>query len=164
VLRNQAIEHRHGGVHVDGFLVDMAKVFETFVTRVLTDALQAIDGRVAAQWRGHLDVARAVDIRPDVVWLRAGKPAAVLDVKYKAEKPEGYPNADAYQALAYATALGLPAAHLVYAKGEAVARTHVVLHSGVEITTHAVDLDLPPADLVASLHSLANGIHRALPD
>jgi 5-methylcytosine-specific restriction endonuclease McrBC regulatory subunit McrC len=31
----------------------------------------------------------------------------VVDVKYNAEQPAGYPNADLYQLLAYCTALGL---------------------------------------------------------
>ena len=34
----------------------------------------------------------------------------MIDAKYKAEKPAGYPNADLYQLLAYCTVLGLTAA------------------------------------------------------
>jgi len=39
----------------------------------------------------------------------------VVDAKYKAEKPSGFPNAGVYQMLAYCLRLGLPEGHLVNA-------------------------------------------------
>lgn len=41
----------------------------------------------------------------------------MVDAKYEAEKPSGFPQADTYQMLAYCTVLGLPVGHLVYAEG-----------------------------------------------
>ena len=41
-------------------------------------------------------------LRPDIVWKVRGSAVAVIDAKYKAEKPAGYPNADLYQLLATA--------------------------------------------------------------
>ena len=73
-----------------------------------------------------------------------GSAVAVIDAKYKAEKPAGYPNADLYQLLAYCTVLGLRNGHLVYAKGNEDPAHHVVRRSGIEIFCHAVDLDQPP--------------------
>jgi 5-methylcytosine-specific restriction enzyme subunit McrC len=141
--------------------VDVARVFGSFVTRVFTDAFQQIDGHVAPQWRGHLDEGLAIDIRPDIVWLRGNSPAAVIDVKYKAEKPEGYPDTDAYQALASATGSASPL-HTSCTPRVKGSRRHMSSVAGTTITTHAVDLDLvAPADLVASLHSLADRIHVA---
>ena len=58
---------------------------------------------------------------------------AVIDAKYKAEKPAGYPNADLYQLLAYCTVLGLRNGHLAYAKGNEVPACHIVRSSGIEI-------------------------------
>jgi len=59
----------------------------------------------------QLDQADQVPLRPDIVWKVGGTAAAVIDAKYKAEKPAGYPNADLYQLLAYCTVLGLPVGH-----------------------------------------------------
>jgi 5-methylcytosine-specific restriction enzyme subunit McrC len=44
-----------------------------------------------------------VVLRPDITWQVGGAVQAVVDAKYKAEKPSGYPNADLYQLLAYCT-------------------------------------------------------------
>ena len=83
-------------------------------------------------------------LRPDIVWQIRGSAVAVIDAKYKAEKPAGYPNADLYQLLAYCTVLGLRVGHLVYAKGNEEPARHVVRRSGVEILCHAIDLSQPP--------------------
>ena len=88
----------------------------------------------------------------------AGSAVAVIDAKYKAEKPAGYPNADLYQLLAYCTVLGLRNGHLVYAKGNAVPAHHIVRHSGVEIFCHAIDLGPEPSVLLAQMHDLADRV------
>ena len=59
---------------------------------------------------------RAVRIRPDLVWELGGRPAAVVDAKYKQEKPAGYPDADLYQVLD----LARPPAALLAAVGHFV--------------------------------------------
>jgi 5-methylcytosine-specific restriction enzyme subunit McrC len=87
-----------------------------------------------------------------------GSPAAVIDAKYKAGKPAGYPNADLYQLLAYCTVLGLPVGHLIYARGNAAAARHVVRQSGIEIICHAIDLGQPPHQLIEQLHRVAEAI------
>ena len=118
VLRATSAEHESGGVAVNGFLFDMPKLFEDFVTVALRETLvPAYGGRVADQDRNHFDEARQVTLKPDIVWKIRGTPVAVIDAKYKSEKPAGYPNADLYQLLAYCTVLGLRNGHLVYAKG-----------------------------------------------
>ena len=110
------------------------------------------------QYRTHLDEAETVPVRPDFVWSDAGVPRVVVDAKYKAEKPSGFPQADLYQMLAYCTVLGLPVGHLVYAKGNEDARAHVVRRSGVRIVTHALDLDVEPAELLAAMAGLVDAI------
>jgi 5-methylcytosine-specific restriction enzyme subunit McrC len=99
-----------------------------------------------------------VVLRPDIVWKIRGSPVAVVDAKYKAEKPAGYPNADLYQLLAYCTVLGLRAGHLVYAKGNEEPAHHVVRRSGIEIFCHALDLGQPPVVLLSQMRSLAQAI------
>jgi 5-methylcytosine-specific restriction enzyme subunit McrC len=158
VLKNRAIDLPAGAVDVNGFVIDMATVFEDFVTATLTDSLERIDGRVRPQDPQPLDVGGTVKMAPDLVWYRGGKPVAVFDAKYKVEKVAGYPNADLYQMLAYCTALGLPVGHLVYAKGNEPEQTLVVRGSKVEIVTQALDLDQLPADLLAQVESLAERV------
>jgi 5-methylcytosine-specific restriction enzyme subunit McrC len=162
VLRATSIEHESGGVAVNGFLLDMPRLFEDFVTVALREALEAAyGGRVTGQDKNYLDEAGQVVLRPDIVWKVRGSAVAVIDAKYKAEKPAGYPNADLYQLLAYCTVLGLPNGHLVYAKGNEEPARHVVRQSGVEIFCHAVDLSLAPEKLISQMRDLARTIASA---
>jgi 5-methylcytosine-specific restriction enzyme subunit McrC len=155
VLRATSVEHESGGIAVNGFLLDMPKLFEDFVTTALREALVATyGGRVEGQERNYLDEAAQVILRPDIVWKIRGSAVAVVDAKYKAEKPAGYPNADLYQLLAYCTVLGLPNGHLIYAKGNEEPARHVVRRSGVEIFCHAVDLSVAPDRLISQMHDL----------
>ena len=155
-MRATSVEHEFGAVAVNGFLLDMPKLFEDFVTVALREALvPTYGGRVADQDRNHFDEAGQVFLRPDIVWKIRGSAVAVIDAKYKAEKPAGYPNADLYQLLAYCTVLGLRNGHLVYAKGNALPAHHIVRHSGVEIFCHAIDLGSEPSVLLAQMHDLA---------
>jgi 5-methylcytosine-specific restriction enzyme subunit McrC len=97
-------------------------------------------------------------LRPDIVWKIGGTAVAVIDAKYKAEKPAGYPNADLYQLLAYCTVLGLRTGHLIYALGNENPARHAVRRSGIKIFCHAVDLDQPPDLLLARMSDLAGKI------
>ena len=102
-------------------------------------------------------------LRPDIVWKIRGSPVAVIDAKYKAEKPAGYPNADLYQLLAYCIVLGLREGHLVYARGNEEPARHEVRQSGIEILCHALDLSQPPDVLLDQMRSLAQAIASAHP-
>lgn len=165
ILRATSVEHEAGGIAVNGFLLDMPKLFEDFVITALREALVAtFGGRVQGQERNYLDEAGQVILRPDIVWKVRGSTIAVIDAKYKAEKPAGYPNADLYQLLAYCTVLGLPRGHLVYAKGNEEPARHVVRRAGVEILCHAVDLSLPPDLLINQMHKLARTIASTRPE
>jgi len=95
-------------------------------------------------------------MRPDLVWVtNSAKVAAVVDAKYKVERPQGFPDADLYQMLAYCTALGLDEGHLIYAKGEDVVKSHTVKDVGVQLNCHTVDLSLEPVELIRSIDDLA---------
>ncbi|MEU9480180.1 restriction endonuclease [Streptomyces sp. NPDC048191] len=162
VLENASAEHAPGGLRIDGFLFDMNKLFEDFVTVALREALHGAGLTSRLQDVHHLDEAAAVRMRPDFVLYGAdGVPAAVVDAKYKAEQRGGFPDADLYQMLAYCTALGLREGHLVYAKGNASHAAHRVRHAGILIHQHALDLDQQPARLLADIAAVAL---RMLPD
>lgn len=159
-LRAVSVEHCMGDVTASGFLFDMYRVFEDFVTVALTEALAASGGRATRQAPGHrLDELGRVVIRPDLVWYDdQQRPRAVVDAKYKAERPGGFPDADLYQMLAYCTALNLPEGHLVYALGNEESTRHTVRHVGTVIQCHALQLDAEPAELLDQVSMLAEVI------
>ncbi|MEU5365846.1 restriction endonuclease [Streptomyces sp. NPDC005925] len=161
VLDGASAEHTPGDLRVDGFLFDMNKLFEDFVTTALRETVQdrgrGPGGYVARlQDPHHLDEAAVIRMRPDLVLYGPdGTPCAVVDAKYKAGRPGGYPDADLYQMLAYCTALGLREGHLVYAKGNAPHTSHRVRHAGIVLHQHALDLDQEPAGLLAGIEEVA---------
>jgi len=148
-------------VAVNGFLLDMPRSFEDFATVALGEELPRRGGQARRQDPHHLDVGHEVRIRPDLVWRVAGAPAAVLDAKYKAKKPSGFPDADLYQMLAYCTVLRLERGHLVYAKGNERPAHYVVRHSGIQIICHALDLGRPPYELLAQTRALGQQVAEA---
>lgn len=164
VLRSASIDHLAGAVRVDGFLFDMNKIFEDFVTIALRKALSeagqgATDRRTVLQARHHFDEADTVLMKPDLVWHDGtGSPLAVADAKYKAEKPNGFPGADLYQLLAYCTVLGLHDGHLIYAKGEAAHAAHRVHNTEIRIHQHALDLDQASDHLLAEIRAIASAM------
>jgi 5-methylcytosine-specific restriction enzyme subunit McrC len=152
VLAGSSVEAGVGAVVSNGFLLNMPRVYEDFLSAALQQAIEPEHGgSVTLQAPGHLDVARRIDLRPDIVWWRGGAVRAIVDAKYKAHTPA----ADAYQMLAYCTVHGLDRGHLVYVTGDHPATTHVVRTVGTRIICHALDLGLPAVDLLDRVSSLA---------
>ncbi|MFD0415196.1 McrC family protein [Streptomyces sp. NPDC127108] len=167
VLRGTSPEHRTAGADplaVDGFLLDMNKLFEDFVTVGLREALREHGLTARLQDPHHLDMAGRVGMRPDLV-VRSGDgrtPLAVVDAKYKVEQADGLLNADLYQALAYATVLGLGEAHLVYAAGRQPERVHEVRGTAagadrraMRIYQHSLDLSRESEQLLTAFREIA---------
>lgn len=161
ILDGRSFEQRVGEVTVTGFLFSMAKIFEDFVCVALREEMRPHGGRSRLQYRGHLDKAETVAIKPDYVWSIGGVPGIVVDAKYKAEKPVGFPQADLYQLLAYCTVLGLSEGHLVYARGEEEPRVHQVAGSPVTIRCHTLDLTAPPSGLIDQMALIAEAMRRS---
>jgi 5-methylcytosine-specific restriction enzyme subunit McrC len=159
ILRASSIEISRGAISSVSFRFDMNRVFEDFVSTALREALQAYGGEVQFQNTLRLDEDGHVPIRPDVIWQRTGKPQAVIDAKYKALRPTGMPNADAYQMLAYCTALGLRRGFLVYAKdsGEQ-SRNLTIKNTRCEIRVRTLDVERPPEQLIQQVAMLAHEI------
>ena len=157
-------EHAQGPVAANGFLFNLPKIFEDFVTVAIAEHLQTIEaGTARMQYPCHLDEARTVRMRPDLVWTRAGQPTAVVDAKYKREQPHGHPNADLYQMLAYCTTLGLPRGHLIYAAGSTQPAQHVVRRAGIEIHCHALNLTQPPHLILDQVRHISDTLRVSLP-
>ncbi|GAA3893125.1 hypothetical protein GCM10022243_67640 [Saccharothrix violaceirubra] len=141
-----------------------SSVCEDFVTVALTEAWRSRPGRTRPKPPTLLDAERGIAMAPDVVHLVDEIPRIVVDAKYKLATGTGrYPNADHYQALAYATALEVAHTWLVYAGTAELARTHHVLNSPVTITTYALDLDVEPPELLAQVQRLADSAWDAQP-
>ena len=163
VLRHWSFEIRRGAVRAPGFLIDMNRVFQEFVTRALREELAVSERVLQSDDRindVHLDDARHVRLQPDLAWWDGVRYTFVADAKYKRSESGSAPNADLYQLLAYATALDLPGGLLIYAEGEQPP-THRVRHSGKLLGTHALDLSGTTDELLEGIAALARRV-RAL--
>ena len=105
-----------------------------------------------------LDVERQVKLEPDLSVWRGSVPVFVGDAKYKRLTPADFPNADIYQATAYAIATGLDGALLIYASGYGEAATHTVVDVGKRIETMTLDLSQKPEEILGSMRALADHI------
>lgn len=157
ILAGDSFELRTGGLHVSGFVFDMWKIYEDFVCIALSEAM-APYGSSALQHRMHLDEASQVAMKPDFLWTDFDGRRVVVDAKYKAERPAGFPQADLYQMLAYCTVLDLAEGHLVYARGNEEAVRHQIRGAAVTIHCHTLNLEAPPTDLLQEV----TGIARAM--
>lgn len=167
-LQHLTLAERAGPHSFASFLVEMPRLFESFVTARLRAGLAAQGLRVVAQQRDYLDEARQVGIRPDVLIYPAagGAPLLVLDAKYR-RLPTGEASdlsRDLYQVSAYLDRYGLRRGALVYPQFEAAAHTALKLR-GTPKHLHVLTLDLASptlpafdaacADLVAAVAGLA---------
>ena len=164
ILRHSAIETERGVTRAAGFLMDMNRVFQDFVTLALREALGLSDRtfRSDSGIRGvTLDEGGSVELKPDLSWWDGQDCMFVGDAKYKRVRDDRVPNADLYQLLAYATALDLPGGLLVYAQGEADDVAHRVRHAGKRLEVSALDLSGTIDHLLDRIDKLAERV-RAL--
>ncbi len=161
ILQHSEYQSTRGEIRASGFLIDMNKLFQEFVTRALREAL-GISERILRSDRGlpglTLDEAGQVRLRPDLSWWESGGCTFVGDAKYKRISDERVPNADLYQLLAYATALDLPGGMLIYAKGEAEPVIYKVRHSGKRLEVAALDLSDSLNGILSQIRGLADRI------
>ena len=167
ILRHNAFQSHRGQVHAAGFLMDLNKVFQEFVTVALREALGVSKSAFAERGIDSLDKGDRISLRPDLVWREGGNPCFVGDVKYKNLTRESdnnhIPNSDLYQLLAYVTALNLPGGMLIYARGEAETADYTVRHCGKALKVAALDLSGDLEQTLAGVGKLAEQI-RALRD
>ena len=136
VLRHGAFETGRGAARASGFLMDMNVVFQEFLTQALREVLGASRQslRSDSELQGvTLDREGKVTLKPDLTWWDGPDCRFVGDAKYKNLTGERVPNADLYQMLSYATALGLPGGLLIYAQGEADTASYTVRGSGTRL-------------------------------
>ena len=160
VLRHGAFEAGRGAVRASGFLMDMNVVFQEFVTTALREALGVSPRVFLEKSIPSLDEEGKVHLRPDLTWWQGGTCLFVGDAKYKRISDRPVPNADLYQLLAYATALGLPGGMLIYAQGEAEPIVHEVRHSGKRLEVAALDVSGTLEQVLSRVKYLARTIRE----
>jgi 5-methylcytosine-specific restriction enzyme subunit McrC len=165
ILRGSSISTHAGEVTGVSFMFDLNTVFEDFLSLTLKGSIERYGGRLDLQYRReHLDLQNRIRLIPDLTWWKGGVCRAVIDAKYKPLTDQRFPNADAYQMLAYCTALGLDRGYLVYAKdtGEAE-RNHSIKNASKVIHVRAIDVEQRPADVLAQVEALAQVIAENSP-
>jgi 5-methylcytosine-specific restriction enzyme subunit McrC len=157
ILRHASVTTERGTTRSIAFVFDMNRVFEDFLSVALTEALRPHGVSVRLQHAGrHLDRERLIPLRPDITVWRAGRCVAVVDAKYKRLADARFPNADAYQMLAYCTGFALRDGTLVYAHdpGEEN-RTHHVVGGDTTVRVRTVDVQAEPGELLRQVDALA---------
>lgn len=164
VLEATSWAHAEGASSGSAFLLNVAKVYEDFVGRVLQATLRPegfdVDLQVS-DWR--LDTAGKIRLRPDIVISRSGRVVAVADTKYKVwgESDGSPPNTDVYQALAYAVTAGMREVHLLYVSGDVEPRRYEIAATGTTVVAHAVDVGGEPEELLTRVREV--GVRLAPP-
>lgn len=157
ILEATSWAHSRGTSAGATFLLNVAKVYEDFVGRVLQTVLHPAGFDVDLQvsdWR--LDTGGEVRMRPDIVISRGGRVITVADTKYKVwgQSDGSPPNADVYQALAYAVTAGVPEVHLLYVSGDVSPRRYVVAPTNTTVIAHALEVSGAPDRLIADVSRL----------
>ena len=168
VLRRGAFEAGRGEVRASGFLMDMNKVFQEFITVALREALRLSEREFGECFVSSLDKPLPgekgrISLKPDLVWRDGSSVVFVGDAKYKRIRDERIPNADLYQLLAYTTALNLPGGLLVYAQDEdeRESATYTVRRSGKRLGVVALDISGTLEEVLARIGVVAHRV-RAL--
>ncbi|MDT0321548.1 McrC family protein [Streptomyces millisiae] len=167
VLRGGSYELDDGRrVQVDGLLLDMAKIFETFLCRTLAEALRERTGGVTKldhrkNPRHHLDTGKRHALWPDLVHYLPGdgpdlRPVLVVDAKYKDKTASD----DLYQMLAYCLRLGVDTGHLVRVAGAPDTITIPLGTDEIRVRQHVLDLDAPPHRLRQFVAALADELSQ----
>lgn len=161
IISGNGFHENTGDIQINGFCIDMYKVFEDFVAKQLAERINSSDDLVATQRILSLDVGGIYKEKPDVIWYRKGKPFQVMDTKYK--KPDGDTQQrdslnDLRQVISYASLLGLKEAHLIYGVA-GNARSIETRQEGITVYTHGLDLGKPPSEIEKQLDSLVSSLN-----
>jgi 5-methylcytosine-specific restriction enzyme subunit McrC len=166
ILERASITTEAGDVKSVSFVFDMNQVFEDFLSAALTEAILPHGGTVRLQFqREFLDHERVLRLKPDITWWRSGRLRAVIDAKYKQLVDARFPNADAYQMLAYCAGLGQERGFLVYARDvDQRSRTHRVRDGRATIEVRAINLEAMPDDVLQQVENLAQEVASSSSD
>ena len=161
IISGNGFHENTGNIQINGFSIDMYKVFEDFVAKQLAERINSSDDLVGTQKSLLLDVGGIYREKPDIIWYRNGRPFQVLDTKYK--QPEGETQQrdslnDLRQVISYASLLGLKEAHIVYGVA-GNARSIETRQEGITVYTHGLDLGKPPLEIENQLDLLVSSLN-----
>jgi 5-methylcytosine-specific restriction enzyme subunit McrC len=156
IISGNGFHEKTGDIQINGFSIDMYKVFEDFVANQLAERINSPYDLVATQRSLPLDLGGVYREKPDVIWYREGKPFQVLDTKYKL--PEGESRQrdslnDLRQVISYASLLGLKEAHIVYGVA-GNPRSIETRQEGITVYTHGLDLGATPSQIEEQIDML----------
>ena len=161
VLNHITLENRAGSYPFASFLVNMPRLFESFVTRRLSALVRPYGLKIVAQRHDYLDEERQIGIRPDMlVYERhSAEPLLVIDTKYRLFD-RGDINSDLYQVSAYLDRYGLGRGLLIYPQFQGTSRSNLRLVNTPKYL-HVLPLNLDAAtsaELEASCRHLAGQV------
>lgn len=151
IIRSQSIAASRGNRVAGSFLIDMARLFESYLELYFAKLSRNHDLDFRPQkGNQHLDEGQLFRIRPDYLWFRGGHATALADAKYKVISTKtDISNADINQVIAYCSRFGLEEGHLIFP--EAPEFTSIMTNSSLKVTVHKVDLSLDQAGLSANV-------------
>lgn len=159
ILSEESVRDKAGKTFGTSFTVDMNKLFERFVEKMVRREAKAAGLRLDSQAKRKLSAD--ISMKPDLV-LRAGSvDLAVGDAKYKEPGNGRPPNEDLYQLLAYCVSLGLGSGVLIYSGS--LTKQYLVNRANITLEAVGVDLTGSPEDIEVSGRSAARRlVSRAL--
>lgn len=163
VLRSCGLDLPSGQRSSRSFLVDMNKVFESFVHRALADELRPLGHNLQSNRMGlYLDESKCHALRPDLSLWVGDTCVYAGDCKYKDTEDAVARRDDIYQCLAYAAATGLDRVTLIYGGGLQLARDVSIVDGRTTVCVRTLNLAAPIDSLRARFNSLAAEIVRSL--
>ena len=145
------------------WLVSLERVFERFLGRAVEEAIRDRAGlSVQSQAGFAVGESPGLLLRPDITILRAGRPEAVVDAKWKRLPEEGQIPEDVYQALAYACFLGTRRAVLVYPGRRRVVRRFTPPGGGACVEVRTVVVSGSPARCLRERQRLQRALLRGV--
>jgi 5-methylcytosine-specific restriction enzyme subunit McrC len=152
LLEMLSVTHRAGEREMLPLLIEMPRLFERFLQRLLEERLPGAG--LSVRWgheRRHLDLDQTVTLEPDMVICRHGSPVCIGDAKYKPtgwdeaqqseEDARASRNADVYQMFAYCTGYGVRDAVLIYPQPSGRETIRIDTGSGLK-RVHSLGIDL----------------------
>ncbi|HLL69776.1 MAG TPA: hypothetical protein VK453_29285 [Micromonosporaceae bacterium] len=163
LLRGDAIRDLYSGGkgRAPVFLLDMNRLFEDFVTRLVIDAMAGTDVQVRPQARDRSVLVNESTSRPygtvipDILLTR-GAWRLVVDAKYKLYDDRNIDPRDLYQAFLYAQAMSRAGAHPLLP-------TAVLIHPGDTSRLHRVVLRGTDGRSAARVRTMAVDLQAILP-
>jgi len=152
VLNEGSLRDQVGSTLGISFTVDMNKLFERFVEKVVREEARRAGYQLASQQ--HRLLAEGITIIPDLILRKSGRYLAVGDAKYKEIESDKLPEADLYQMLAYCVSLGLPSGLLIYA-GNRFSRSLAINRANIRLETAGIDLAAQPSAVLERTRTLA---------